>query len=114
MGIAMAAPCVALPLLFPGSFDKTLPLRERYWVKASVWIAIFSHIGNYFWTHYFYELLGAEYTFRAHRLNGVREIERLRDRILFSFLFFFTSSFDAHSKILKSKNLQSRSRSPCT
>jgi len=67
----MALPCVLLPLLFPGKADANLPLRDRFWVKATVWISIFSHIGNYFWTHYFFELLGAEYTFKAHRLNGV-------------------------------------------
>ena len=71
----MAAPCVLLPLCYPGEADKRLPLKERFWVKATVWISIFSHIGNYFWTHYFYELLGAEYTFKAHRLNGVSKRE---------------------------------------
>ena len=40
-------------------------------MRANVWIAVFSFIGNYFWTHYFYVLLGAEYTFRSWRLNDV-------------------------------------------
>lgn len=31
----------------------------------------YSHIGNYFWTHYFYRVLGARYTFVAWRLNDV-------------------------------------------
>ena len=102
MGIAMALPCVLYPLLFPGKADATLPLKDRFWVKATVWISIFSHIGNYFWTHYFYELLGAEYTFRAHRLNGVskeegggrveRERERERERKRERF-FRLSSSF---------------------
>jgi hypothetical protein len=39
--------------------------------QANVWIAIFSYIGNYFWTHYFYTLLGASYTFKSFRLNNV-------------------------------------------
>ena len=30
------------------------------------------HAGNYFWTHYFYRLLGAAYTFPAHQLNQAR------------------------------------------
>lgn len=71
IGAATAVPAVALPALFPGRADATTPWRERYWVKATIWVAIFSHIGNYFWTHYFYTLLGAEYTFPAHRLNDV-------------------------------------------
>ena len=40
--------------------------------QANLWIAIFSFIGNYFWTHYFYSLLGARYTFPSWRLNDVR------------------------------------------
>jgi cycloeucalenol cycloisomerase len=40
--------------------------------QANVWIAIFSFIGNYFWTHYFYRLLGAAYTMKSWRLNDVR------------------------------------------
>jgi cycloeucalenol cycloisomerase len=72
VGLAAALPCVLLPLLvLKPEADAKLPLRERYWVKANVWIAIFSHIGNYFWTHYFFNLLGARYTFPAHLLNGV-------------------------------------------
>ena len=40
-------------------------------MQANVWIAIFSYIGNYFWTHYFYKLLGASYTFPSWDLNEV-------------------------------------------
>jgi hypothetical protein len=40
--------------------------------QANVWVAIFGFIGNYFWTHYFFNLLGAAYTLPSHRLNGVR------------------------------------------
>lgn len=71
VGVAAAAPTVAIPALFPGAADAVRPWSDRYWVKATVWIAILSHVGNYFWTHYFFQLLGAEYTFDAHRLNGV-------------------------------------------
>lgn len=47
-------------------------------MRANVWIAVFSFIGNYFWTHYFYVLLGAEYTFRSWRLNDVSSCGLLR------------------------------------
>jgi hypothetical protein len=40
-------------------------------VQMNVWQAIFGFIGNYFWTHYFFNLLGAAYTLPSHRLNGV-------------------------------------------
>ena len=71
IGVAAAAPCVLLPPLLQPPAERAKPLSQRYWVKANLWIAIFSFIGNYFWTHYFYQVLGASYTFRAHRLNDV-------------------------------------------
>lgn len=58
-----------LPLALQPPAERGKPLAQRYWVKANLWIATFSFIGNYFWTHYFYRLLGASYTFPAHRLN---------------------------------------------
>ncbi len=36
-----------------------------------MWIAVFSYIGNYFWTHYFFKLLGAAYTMPSPKLNDV-------------------------------------------
>ena len=38
-----------------------------------MWIFIFSYVGNYFWTHYFYKVLHAYYTFPVKwQLNEVR------------------------------------------
>lgn len=71
IGVTTATPLVVIPMLFPPREDRSKPWYDKYWVKAEVWIAIFSFIGNYFWTHYFYTVLGAEYTFPAHRLNDV-------------------------------------------
>lgn len=72
VGLAAALPCVVLPLLMQQPPSETQrPLLQRYWVRANAWIAVFSFVGNYFWTHYFYSLLGAEYTFRSWRLNDV-------------------------------------------
>jgi hypothetical protein len=71
VGLAIALPCVLVPPFLEAKADKDRPISQKYWVKANVWIAIFSFIGNYFWTHYFYKLLGATYTFKAHRLNDV-------------------------------------------
>lgn len=68
---ACAAPALAWPLAFPSACDVGTRWRDRYVVKANVWIAVFSFIGNYWYTHYFYAVLKAEYTFDAHRLNDV-------------------------------------------
>jgi cycloeucalenol cycloisomerase len=44
---ACALPLVVVPLVYPSAADRKLPWHERYIVKANVWIAIFSFIGNY-------------------------------------------------------------------
>lgn len=71
VGLAAALPCFVLPAFLHGAHEKGKSWDQQYWIKANVWIAIFSFIGNYFWTHYFYELLGAEYTFPSWQLNKV-------------------------------------------
>jgi len=63
LGFAVSFPCVLYPLFFPGEADRQLPILERYWVKANLWTFIFNFVGNYFWTHYFFVILGAKYTF---------------------------------------------------
>ena len=52
-------------------FHRDVPLLRRYSLKVQVWIAIFGFIGNYWYTHYFYNVLKAEYTMLAHDINGV-------------------------------------------
>ena len=44
---ACALPLVVKPLAFPDDADRKLPWHERYLVKANLWVAIFSFIGNY-------------------------------------------------------------------
>jgi cycloeucalenol cycloisomerase len=67
----LSLPYLLQPILWPLDAEKNLPLTHRYSFKANVWIAIFSFIGNYWYTHYFYSVLGARYTFPALRLNDV-------------------------------------------
>lgn len=68
---SLAAPFLLQPFLFPMPAERNLPLHLRYSFKANVWIAIFSFIGNYWYTHYFYTVLQARYTFPSHRINDV-------------------------------------------
>jgi cycloeucalenol cycloisomerase len=70
-GVACATPYVAVPLLAPAAADRGRPWSSRYIVKANAWVALFSFVGNYWYTHYFYRVLRADYTFPAHRLNDV-------------------------------------------
>jgi cycloeucalenol cycloisomerase len=63
LGIGVALPFLLVPIVYSAESEKHTPLTQRYFFKANVWIAIFGFVGNYFWTHYFYEVLGAAYTF---------------------------------------------------
>lgn len=69
VGVVIMAPCVLLPLILHR--DSELHWYDRYTTKANIWCAIMAFVANYLWTHYFYKVLGASYTFKAHRLNDV-------------------------------------------
>jgi len=78
--IGLSLPFLIQPIVCPQirtssgeiSPDANRSLFHRYALKANIWIAIFSYIGNYWYTHYFYSVLGAKYTFLLdHRLNNV-------------------------------------------
>lgn len=69
--VPLAAPFLLQPILFPLKAEANLPLFLRYSFKANVWLALFSFVGSYWYTHYFYSVLQARYTFPAHRLNDV-------------------------------------------
>eukprot|EP01024_Parvocaulis_polyphysoides_P064674 TRINITY_DN7528_c0_g2_i2.p1 TRINITY_DN7528_c0_g2~~TRINITY_DN7528_c0_g2_i2.p1 ORF type:complete len:288 (+),score=29.47 TRINITY_DN7528_c0_g2_i2:207-1070(+) len=71
LGVCVASPLIILPMIFQTRTDLEKPWYDRFWVKANLWIAIYSYIGNYFWTHYFYKILGAAYTMKAWRFNEV-------------------------------------------
>ena len=44
---------------------------DRHCTRANVWIATFSFIGNWWFTHYFYNVLEASYSMPAHDVNAV-------------------------------------------
>ncbi|KAJ7956068.1 Cycloeucalenol cycloisomerase [Quillaja saponaria] len=70
LALVSAVPSFLIPMLVVGKADKSMPLKDRYWVKASLWIILFSYVGNYFWTHYFFTVLGASYTFPSWKMNN--------------------------------------------
>merc|ERR1712087_313286 len=63
------------PFLVPSiTNEESVPLCDRHCLKANIWIWIYSYLGNYWGTHYFYCVLGAKYTYPFlpdHQLNGV-------------------------------------------
>ncbi|KAL9647063.1 hypothetical protein ABK040_016537 [Willaertia magna] len=90
-GVIMAVPCFLYPLLFPGKADQKLPITQRYWFKANIWVGIFNFVGNYFWTHYFFNLLGASYTMETYRINNVPYLMFLCTQAYFTFYFSFSN-----------------------
>eukprot|EP00752_Nemacystus_decipiens_P006629 g5960.t1 len=67
----LCLPIWAFPLLGVHPSEAALPFGQRHGVRANLWIIIYSFIGNYWYTHYFYSVLGAKYTFPSWRLNDV-------------------------------------------
>lgn len=84
-------PGVLIPLLYPCEADRHRPILSRFWVKGSIWIIIFDFYGNYFWTHYFYSLLGARYLFDSYRFNDVPVVTFTATFFYFSFYFNFAT-----------------------
>ncbi|GAB0494822.1 hypothetical protein MMPV_006118 [Pyropia vietnamensis] len=83
IAVVLTAPSVLAPFVAPPAVDAGRPLGERYGVKATLWLAIFGFVGNWFWSHYFYTLLGATYTFDAHALNGAPVVAYLLTHVYF-------------------------------
>lgn len=96
----LALPLVLQPLLYPSSGrynspDQHRSFATRYSTKANLWIAIYSFIGNYWYTHYFYSVLKAEYTMPATRLNNVPLC------MFFATHFYFTTYHVLSNMILR-------------
>ncbi|KAK4747260.1 hypothetical protein SAY87_026297 [Trapa incisa] len=90
LGLISAVPSFLIPMLYVGKADRTMSWKDRYWVKASIWIITFSYVGNYFWTHYFFTVLGAAYTFPSWKMNNVPHTTFLLTHVCF--LFYHVSS----------------------
>lgn len=62
VGLGIALPCFVGPVVLATGEEANTPLLERYIIKANIFIFIVGYIGNHFYTHYFYEVLGMRYT----------------------------------------------------
>lgn len=79
----LALPLMLQPILYPQASSPSIdgkvivnpdtqrPFSQRYSTKATLYLVTYSFIGNYWYTHYFYSVLNAEYTMPSHRLNNV-------------------------------------------
>ncbi len=62
LGFTLIAPCVTVPFILADKHEQSLPFSQRFIVKANIFIGILSYIGNHFYTHYFFNVLGMRYT----------------------------------------------------
>lgn len=62
-GLLLSIPNLLWPNLVPSDADKNLPWHRRYATRSWLWVAIFNFIANYFFTQYFFVLLGCWYSF---------------------------------------------------
>lgn len=87
----LALPLILQPFLVPSAFqsanvpDVNRPWMERYSTKANLWMVVYSFIGNYWYTHYFYSVLGASYSMPSTRVNNVPIA------MFFATIFYFSS-----------------------
>jgi len=70
-----------------------VPFGERFSVKVNLWLAVFSFVGNYWYTHYFYNVLHASYTMPGHDVNGVPIGMFFATHFYFSFYHVFANLF---------------------
>lgn len=86
-------PFLLQPFLLPGLYDAKRPFWQRYSFRANLWLAIYSFIGNYWYTHYFYSVLKAKYIMpNAIRLNDVPIAMFCATHFYFSSYHFFSNS----------------------
>ncbi|EFH40318.1 hypothetical protein ARALYDRAFT_495101 [Arabidopsis lyrata subsp. lyrata] len=91
LALVSAVPAFVIPMLLVGKvIDTSLCWKDRYWVKANLWIIMFSYVGNYFWTHYFFKVLGASYTFPSWKMNNVPHTTFFLTHVCF--LFYHVAS----------------------
>ena len=57
----IAAPNVVIPYWYCPS--KHLPVYDTFWFKYLLWIFIYAFVATYFWTEYFFDVLGMKYEF---------------------------------------------------
>lgn len=59
----VAAPFVVVPFLIYKEAKAGKPWYKTYWFKANLYIAIFSLLGNYYGSEYFFDVLGMVYNY---------------------------------------------------
>ncbi len=105
LSLIYAIPCYIVPLLFADKTENILPIAKRFNTKANIFIGIISYIGNYFFTHYFYNVLGMQYTGPLANGEGV-DLNGVPLSMYFMTHVYFTSYHVIITKILRFFTMQ--------
>lgn len=65
LGNMLATVVIFLPnFLYPYLYcPSTKPVVETFWFKYLVWMFVFTFVASYFWSEYFFDVLGMKYNF---------------------------------------------------
>lgn len=61
--VLVMLPLWLYPLLRPGVADRGKPFWRTHWFRFNVWVAIYTWVGSYFVSHYFFTYMGMRYQF---------------------------------------------------
>lgn len=61
--LALWAPALAVPAWLARRRADARPFPHGYWLKLNLWIAIYSGVGSYFGSEYFFDVLGMVYNY---------------------------------------------------
>lgn len=89
-GICLSLPCFIAPLVFANREERGIPIFQRYIIKANIFIGILTYLGNHFYTHYFYNVLGARYTGPLGKGRGLEINEVPVSMFLMTHPYFMT------------------------
>jgi cycloeucalenol cycloisomerase len=67
--VIIMAPLFVVPLIIRKETDLGRKWYQTYWFKANLFISIFSLLGNYFGSEYFFDVLGMVYNYPNNMLN---------------------------------------------
>lgn len=62
-GVGLAAPLVLIPYLAPPPEEAKLAFWRTSWFRLNLWVGIFVFVVSYFFTHYFFDVVGMSYAF---------------------------------------------------
>ena len=67
--ILIAAPTFVIPYLYAPPLADNRQWYERFWFKYLLWLFIFTFVATYFWSEYFFDVLGMKYAFEHLKWN---------------------------------------------